>query len=182
LAAIVKTNVTRATPIVNSDHAHGCSKFHSRCWNTAYGSCCVFLWRGLAGRQPLRYLDPIVANAVESNENLEVDAAGPDTWSFRRYVELVAHACGIRRRIVCAPRWLALAALRLIDFWLGDTILTREALEGLEQELLVSHAAPLGQQSVAGWLEEHGATLGQTYLNDRLRHFGIERFSCRCVT
>jgi nucleoside-diphosphate-sugar epimerase len=117
----------------------------------------------------------IVADAVESEQDVEIDAAGPDTLSFRQYVELLARACSVRRLFVGAPRRLAFTALRLLEIGLKDVILTREELDGLEQELLVSHEAPLGQQSVVQWLMEHGSSLGATYVNDRLRHFGSER-------
>ena len=55
---------------------------------------------------------------------------------------------------------------------LGDVVLTREDLLGLEQELLLSHESPRGKQSVAEWLRGHGAELGRHYVNDRHRHFG----------
>jgi NADH dehydrogenase len=117
----------------------------------------------------------IVADAIESHQDLEVDAAGPDVLSFRQYVRLVAKACGVRRLILAAPAWLSFAALRLVEAWLHDVVLTREELDGLEQELLVSRAPALGRESVGRWLLEHGAALGRSYVNDRERHFGLGR-------
>jgi hypothetical protein len=65
--------------------------------------------------------------------------------------------------------------LRLVEAWLDDVVLTREELDGLEQELLVSRAPALGRESVGRWLLEHGAALGRSYVNDRERHFGLGR-------
>jgi hypothetical protein len=92
--------------------------------------------------------------------------------TFMEYVRLVAGVCRLRRIIFPAPAWLAHAGLRLIGAALGDVVLTREELLGLKQELLLSHEPPRGKQSVAEWLREHGAELGQRYVNDCHRHFG----------
>jgi NADH dehydrogenase len=117
----------------------------------------------------------IVADATEATADLDVDAAGPVTLTFAEYVRWIANACGVRRWVVGAPGALALAALRVVEPILRDTILTREELLGLRQERLVSHAPPLGRSSVEAWLLAHGATLGRRYVNDRRRHFGDGR-------
>ncbi len=52
-----------------------------------------------------------------------------------------------------------------------DVVLTREELRGLEQELLLSHAPPLGREAVTRWVQEHGERLGRAYANDLDRHF-----------
>jgi len=124
--------------------------------------------------QPVTLQDTgrIVANAVESDQDLEVDAAGQETMSFCEYVRLVARACGVRRLILPTPTWLSLGTLRLVETWLHDVVLTREELDGLEQELLVSRSPGLGRESVGRWLMDHGGALGRSYVNDRERHFG----------
>ncbi len=124
--------------------------------------------------QPVTLADTarIIADAVETRDNVEVDAAGPEIFSFGQYIRLVAAACGLRPLIVNAPNWLALAALRMVRPLVRDVVLTREELLGLEQELLLSHAPPLGQESVADWLRANGAAFGRSYVNDLSRHFG----------
>lgn len=52
----------------------------------------------------------------------------------------------------------------------GEAILSGEELDGLMTELLVSHEAPRGAQSVVGWLGEHGPELGQAYASKFTRH------------
>ncbi|MBI5501018.1 MAG: epimerase [Deltaproteobacteria bacterium] len=124
--------------------------------------------------QPVTLADTgrIVADAAEACGDLDVDAAGPDVVTFREYVELVARACGVRRALFDTPGRLALAGIRMAELFLGDTVLAREELAGLEQELLVSHAPPLGAERVDAWLLAHGTELGRSYVNDRRRHFG----------
>ncbi len=131
--------------------------------------------------QPVTLADTgrIVADAVEATGDLDhaidIDAAGPDTWTFGEYVRLVARACRVKRAIVGAPAGLALAALRAVGPFVRDVVLTREELAGLEQELLVSHAPPLGRESVEAWCLAHGPSLGRRYANDMRRHFGAGR-------
>jgi uncharacterized protein YbjT (DUF2867 family) len=127
--------------------------------------------------QPITLADTarIIADATEDQGIAELDAAGPDVMTFMEYVRLVARACHLRRIILPAPGWLALAGLRLVEPILGDVVLTREELLGLQQELLLSHEPPRGKQSVAEWLCGYSAQLGRRYVNDRHRHFGAGR-------
>ena len=63
------------------------------------------------------------------------------------------------------------AALAVVGAFLRDVILTREELAGLQQNLLVSHAPPLGTESVAAWLHDHGKSFGLRYVNDTRYRF-----------
>jgi len=114
----------------------------------------------------------VIADAAESADDLDIDAAGPEVYTFRQYVELLARACGLRRLLFGAPSWLSLATIRVVELFVRDVILTREELLGLEQELLLTHAPPRGTESVEKWLLDNGDSLGQRYINDIHRHFG----------
>ncbi|MCB9558026.1 MAG: NmrA family NAD(P)-binding protein [Deltaproteobacteria bacterium] len=113
----------------------------------------------------------IVADLAERTDYAEVDAAGPEVFSFREYVQLLAKGAGVRRWLLSAPNGLAMFALRLVGKLLSDVVLTSEELLGLQQELLLSHDPPLGRLSVSQWVLQHGAALGRRYTNDNQRHF-----------
>jgi NADH dehydrogenase len=123
--------------------------------------------------QPVLLTDAarIIADAVESGAPIEVDAAGPEVVTFGEYVGRLALALGIRRRFVAMPADAVLAALRVIGAILGDTVLAREELDGLRQELLVSRSAPLGTSSVFEWLRTNADLLGRAYTNDTRTRF-----------
>jgi len=127
--------------------------------------------------QPLTLADAgrIIADCVEAEGDLEIDAAGPETFTFAEYVRLVRDACGVRRKILSVPEGLALAGLRLVEPLLRDIVLTREELMGLAQELLLSHQPPRGRESVTDWVMKNGASLGRRYVNDLSRHFEAGR-------
>ena len=66
---------------------------------------------------------------------------------------------------------MSLAAIKALEPFLGDIILTREELFGLERELLYSRSVNIGKSSVSEWLKRNGGDLGRSYVNDIKRHF-----------
>jgi NADH dehydrogenase len=105
--------------------------------------------------------------------NAIIDAAGPETLTFRQSVERIREAVGSRARIVGVPVTAMLAASRLLGRFMHDVVLTREEVDGLMQELLVCDGEPLGRVGFSAWLSEHGATLGLEYANELGRHFEL---------
>jgi NADH dehydrogenase len=115
----------------------------------------------------------LLADAVESEEPRSLfDVAGPEVFTFREYLALLARVHGRRFRPVPLPPRVLIAALGVAGRFLRDTVLTKEELEALRRDLLVSKQTPLGRESVSGWLLEHGASLGRCYVNDTLPRFG----------
>ncbi len=113
----------------------------------------------------------IIAETAESDENLTIDAAGPEILTFESLVGKVGEAIGHPARILHAPFWSALSAVRMIGWILRDVVLTCQELEGLASELLVSREPPRGRVPFSAWLEAHGPTLGERYRSERERHF-----------
>jgi NADH dehydrogenase len=112
----------------------------------------------------------IVAEAALSGDDMTIDAAGPEVYTFGEFVSTVAGAIGIRRPVVKVPAWFAIAALRLVGFAVGEVILSREEFEGLRTELLLSRKAVRGRESVRAWLDEHGGEIGRSYVSEFERH------------
>jgi hypothetical protein len=50
-------------------------------------------------------------------------------------------------------------------------ILTRQELQGLMEELLVSHEKPRGTRRIDNWLLTNAETLGRTYASELERHW-----------
>jgi len=113
----------------------------------------------------------IVADVVESDGDLTVDAAGPEVLSFEALVRGVAAAIGRPARIVHLPPWLVLATVGVIGWCLGDVMLTDEEYLGLAAEALVSHEAARGKTAFSDWVRAHGAALGRRYESEWERHF-----------
>jgi NADH dehydrogenase len=109
--------------------------------------------------------------AAEQTDNVTVDAAGPDTIYYSEMVESIAIAVGRHPRFVYLSPQNALRAARLIGRYVHDVTLNQPELEGLMQELLVSHERPRGTRRLDNWLLTNADTLGTTYASELDRHW-----------
>jgi uncharacterized protein YbjT (DUF2867 family) len=132
----------------------------------------LFLLPG-GGAYPIQPVaaEDVARIAVDARDGEELDAAGPDRFSFRELVCVLRDAAGLGARIVPAPPWAALAGATLVGRARRDVMLTRQELEALMAGLLASGEEPRGQVRLAGWLEEHGAALGRRYVSERARNW-----------
>jgi uncharacterized protein YbjT (DUF2867 family) len=128
---------------------------------------------GLYRVQPVAGEDvaEIATWAAAQPENLTVDAAGPEIMTYAELVQSVAIALRRRPRIVHWPSMLTLAAGDVVGVLMRDILLTRQELQGLMQELLVSHEEPRGTRRVDDWLLGSADVLGRSYASELSRHF-----------
>ncbi len=90
------------------------------------------------------------------------------------YLELIDQICiAVRRRprfVYLSPSTFILAG-QLIGLFTRDVVLTREEVEGLMDELLVSAEPARGTHRFDDWLLTNADTLGQRYASELSRHF-----------
>lgn len=129
------------------------------------------------GRYRLRtvFVEDLARLAVEtgrSTTNQVIDAVGPDSFTFRELVAILAAAIGVRRVIVPMPAQVAYAASRLLGMLVKDVIVTWDEVRGLMGEYLFVDAAAVGRTPLAAWAREHRDMLGRTYESElaRRRH------------
>jgi NADH dehydrogenase len=123
--------------------------------------------------QPVAAED-VARMAVEAGgaaENPTADAVGPETFGFGQLVRLIGEAVGSGARVVNGPPWLALLAARALGLALGDVMLTRDELEGLMANLLVSDRPPAGRIRFSEWISANAATVGRRYASEVGRHY-----------
>ncbi len=113
----------------------------------------------------------IAVSAASHEENMTVDAAGPEIVTFAELVDQIAVAVRRRPPFVYLPPALFIPAGKVLGLFLRDVILTRQELEGLMTELLVSSQPPHGTVRFDDWLLQHGETLGLHYASELDRHF-----------
>ena len=116
-------------------------------------------------------LAEMVVNIAERNDNLEIDAIGPDTFTFEEIVRLTAEKLGRKAQIVHLPPGLALFLSKLVGYVIGDVVLTRDEIEILITNLLVTNSPPTGHTRLSDWLETHAHTLGVSYASELDRHY-----------
>lgn len=115
----------------------------------------------------------ICLHAADAENDLIVDAAGPETLSFAQLVQSVRRATGSRAPILHLPPMAIASAARALGLLVGDVVLTAHEIKGLTAGLLVSHHPPLGQIAFTDWLDDHSRSLGQSYANELQRHFTL---------
>lgn len=122
--------------------------------------------------QPMHVADfaGLMAAAAESEEALVADAVGPECYSFEELVALVAHGLGRRVALVHAPRVAVHAATTFFGLFLRDVPLTRQEIDGLMADLLVSRGPPTGATRLSTWLARQ-PELGRVYASEVQRHF-----------
>jgi NADH dehydrogenase len=133
---------------------------------------------GIPGRGDYR-LQPVAGEdvaeiatwAAEQTDNVVVDAAGPEIMFYGEMVEAIAIAVRRHPRFVHLSPRASIAAARLIGRVMNDVMLNEPELEGLMQELLVSHERPRGTQRLDNWLLSSAETLGRSYASELDRHW-----------
>jgi uncharacterized protein YbjT (DUF2867 family) len=100
-----------------------------------------------------------------------LDAVGPETFAFESLVRQIAEAVGKNPRFLHVSPRAAFELLRVVGRALGDVILTREEMDGLMANLLVSECPPAGQTRFSAWLGQNAGALGARYSSELRRHY-----------
>lgn len=103
--------------------------------------------------------------------NVEVDSVGPDVYTFEDFVRLIARQVQSRSWIVKLHRRWVVAGLGVISPVLRDTVLTREEVQGLMQDLLISTGKPTCPTRFEEWLADNAGSTGRQYASEVARHF-----------
>jgi len=102
-----------------------------------------------------------------------VDAAGPETMTYRELVGRVRTAVGSRSIVVPMPGPVVLATARLLGLVVRDVVLTRDEIRELTSSLLTSHEPARGEIRISEWLPAHAATLGRHWSSELARNYRI---------
>jgi uncharacterized protein YbjT (DUF2867 family) len=116
-------------------------------------------------------LAELAIHSAQSESNLVVDAVGPETFSFDELVRRISVAVGAKTKFIYVSPRAALQMLRLVGPIVGDVILTREEIEGLMSDLLVSKQPVTGKTRFSAWVGKNAANLGTRYASELQRHY-----------
>ncbi len=117
----------------------------------------------------------ICIDAAAADNDLVVDAAGPERMRFAELVALVRAAVGSHALVIPLPPVVMAAVARGLGLLVGDVVLTRDEIAGLMDGLLVSDDPPRGEIAFSQWLDEHATSIGNIYANELHRHFAVRR-------
>jgi NADH dehydrogenase len=121
--------------------------------------------------QPI-YVDDLADAAVEQcsqRANQIIDAIGPETYSYRQLVEMIAREIGVQPRITSVSPALGYFVTRLLGLFVHDVVITREEIQGLMEERLYVDSPPLGKTCLSEWVHQHREHLGLHYTSEMAR-------------
>ena len=113
----------------------------------------------------------IAVSAGNKDDNVVMDAVGPEIYTFDELVRLVADKIHSRAKIVHVRPRLALFLARLIGYVVRDVVITKDEIEGLMSSLLVSEGRPSGQVCFSRWLGQNAENVGVKYASGLHRHY-----------
>ena len=116
-------------------------------------------------------LADLTVDAGRQEGNIELDAVGPDIYTFEGLVGLIAQHIGRRGRYVHLRPRLAHMLSKAAGLFLHDVVLTRDEIDGLMAGLLVSEGPPTAATRLTDWLGDNASTLGLRYESELKRHF-----------
>lgn len=120
-------------------------------------------------------LAEIAIDAARQQEDIIIDAAGPEIFTFDELVHLIKDKIKSNAKILSMPLWLPLLFSKIVAVFVNDVILARDEVEGLMREFLYSKEPPRGKTKLSVWLEEYGNKLGRKYASELKRHYLSEK-------
>ena len=128
--------------------------------------------------QPV-FVDDVADLAVRlggADDEVDVDAAGPETFTFDELVATVRAAVGSRSLLVHMPVPLVQVATRVVGVAVRDVVLTRDELRELMESLLVARD-PAGTcpTRFSDWLAANTDSVGRRYSSELARNFRLTR-------
>jgi len=111
----------------------------------------------------------LMIDHAHRTENTQVDAVGPEAFTYRDFVRTLAGIIGVRRPMVSVPARLGHAVSAALSPFVGDVIVTWEEILGLMRNLLDSSAPAAGPTALTTWARAHRDQLGTRYASEVAR-------------
>ncbi len=116
-------------------------------------------------------LAELAVQAAQSKESVVLDAVGPQVFTFNELVRLIARAIQSKAAIIHTNPTLLLLMSKAVGSLVKDVLLTREEIDGLMADLLVSSGVPTAQTRFSEWLGHNAGNLGRQYASELKRHY-----------
>lgn len=107
--------------------------------------------------------------AGKRSDNLIMDAIGPESFTFRQFVEKLGQIIGCRRPIINIPPTFGYLAGVFMGLVKHVVVITREEIGGLMAGLLAVDSPPVGLIRLTEWAREHSDCLRRKYASELMR-------------
>src|SRR3989338_385014 len=118
------------------------------------------------------YIDDLARLSVKEGkerENRIIDAVGPETFTYLHLVREIGRVIGKERHIIFIPDAVGYFFGWIIGKVLGDIVITRDEIEGLEANLLYADSPAVGSTRLTDWARENSSVLGLHYASELAR-------------
>lgn len=122
--------------------------------------------------QPINVEDlaKLAVEQAQLEENVTIDAIGPETFAYKELVQLIGKAIGDEKSFASIPSvWLGLKASSFIGKMVGDVVVTEDEIKGLMAGLLCTNSLPVGLTKLSEWVKGNASTLGLRYASELAR-------------
>jgi NADH dehydrogenase len=113
----------------------------------------------------------ICVEAAAGEAGRVIDAAGPETLTYRELVHLVRGAVASRSIVLPMPGPVVLGTARVLGLLVRDVVLTRDEIRELTSSLLTSRQPALGTIRVTDWVRANAGTLGRRWASELARNY-----------
>jgi uncharacterized protein YbjT (DUF2867 family) len=123
--------------------------------------------------QPV-FVEDVAGMAVSmghQDNNVTLDAVGPETFPFAEMVRMIARQINSRARMVYVRPGLARFLAKLIGYVVRDVVITRDEINGLMSNLLVSEGATTAPTPFGEWLGRSADKIGMRYISGLQRWY-----------
>ncbi|MBI2821102.1 MAG: NAD(P)H-binding protein [Acidobacteria bacterium] len=114
-------------------------------------------------------LADLAVNYGARQDNVIINAIGPETFTYRELVATISRLIGVRRPIISVHPRIGYWTGRMISTLVGDVMITREEIDGLTANLLYVDSPPAGTTKLSEWIRENATTLGRHYTSELIR-------------
>jgi len=105
----------------------------------------------------------------EKTENVIIDAIGSETFTYKELMNTIGNIIGKKRKLINVSDAFGYFAARLIGLFVADVVLTREEIDGLKSNLLVTNSKPTGKTRLTDWLKVNKNIVGKKYASELAR-------------
>lgn len=128
--------------------------------------------------QPISQLDlskVVVSHIYDGKDTREIiDAIGPETHEFQDIIKMLNSATNSKTLILKFPGvlyWIPYLFSKIVGFFMKDTLLTRNEIGALKDNLLLTNSLPVADTSFKDWVSKNGDKLGSEYAHEINRHY-----------
>jgi uncharacterized protein YbjT (DUF2867 family) len=115
----------------------------------------------------------IAVGMGQRDDHVILDAVGPETYTFDELVRMIASQINSRARIVHVRPALALVLAKLIGYVVRDVVITRDEINGLMSNLLVSEGEAPAPALFSEWLGRNADKIGIRYISELKRRYRL---------